>query len=386
MTDEQRLRAALQDAVPEPPPHTGRGASARLRARRNRRRRLVAAGAVVLVLAAAVPLVHALDTGDTDHQALSGAVTGQGSAACKQLDGRNGLGSSVDSRTVNGSTAATWLRSTHSSIDPGLFSPADSVTVCVMYTTLTYAVVVVGPGHRPLLDSKGDYRAVGAVMQPLDQLSKSGAPTTDAPFTCSRRSTDHPVAVSSALPSGAVAARLCYRGGTMFTPRQVLTTSVDSLVRAIDRSPIVYKLPNISCGGSPDSYDYTMVFEYPSGTRTIHEETCRGIAIGPFTRDVPAPALDQRYLALLQQQTDTSTQGPSRHRARPRNTTPHRGWGICVTSWLPGSAQADPPATAASLPRTRWPRCGPGGPAYSQASLRSRAPVVARPQAGRTWP
>jgi hypothetical protein len=311
---EQEMRAAMEAAVPEPPRMPGRGPEARTRARRDRRRRWATAGAVVAAAAVAVPVVRAAGT---RHDAtLPGSFPGQGLAACRKLDGHLGLGSPLDARSVDGATAARWLRQTTGDpvggapIDPADVAAARVVTVCVMARRTVYSVVVMTPGHVPVVDAKGDYQSLGDLMQPLDALWKGGTATTDAAFACPGRSTQPANDVSTSLPTGATAARICYDGDNLYQPRQVLTSRVDDLVRAIDDSSLYYVAPHIACGGTPMSYDYTVVFDYPSGTRTVSEETCRGLAIGPYTREGPAGALDKTFLSMLQRQE--SAEAPAR--------------------------------------------------------------------------
>lgn len=309
---EQQIRDALEAAVPRPPTVPGRGPEARTLARRNRRRRWTTVGAVVVVAGGVVPVVHGLGTHD-DARPLPASGRGHGLAACHELDHHLGLGSAVDTRTVDGPTAAEWLRETSSDavggapIDPADVAGAPVVTVCVMSRQASgYTVVITRPGHVPVVDAKAGYQSIGDVMQPLDQLWKGGSATTDAPFACPGTSTKPANDVSTRLPTGATAARICFDGETLYSPRQVLTTGLDDLVRSINASPLTYAPPGVTCTGTPMSYDYTVVFDYHSGTRSVTQETCRGLAIGPYTRLGPTGELDKTFLSRLQQQESSN--------------------------------------------------------------------------------
>jgi hypothetical protein len=313
MNDHERLRGALQAAVPDPPVESWQGGVARARASRHRRRKLLTAATLVVVATVVTPIALATrSTGPEPSHVSTHVPTGQGLAACRGLDRDLGLGTPIDVRTVDGRTAAEWLRQTTGDpvqgppIDPSQVSGDPTVTVCVTSSKSIYRVVVIRPGARPVVDAKGDYRSIGAVMQPLDELWKGGAETTDAPFSCPGRSTKPTYGVSTSLPNGALGARICFDGDSFYQPRQVLTSGLDDLVRAIDDSPLVYTEPNVECTGTPMSYDYTIVFEYPSGTRAVTQQTCRGLALGPYTREGPTGELDKTFLSLLQRQEAAS--------------------------------------------------------------------------------
>lgn len=82
-------------------------------------------------------------------------------------------------------------------------------------------------------------------------------------------------------------------------PRGVLSLDYsDRLVNTIDKAPLDYVAPNVACGGIPDFRSYSIVFRYPSGTRTATQEECRGLALGPFTRGA-SDALDRQFEQLL---------------------------------------------------------------------------------------
>jgi len=280
---EQQMRQALEAAVPPPPPAPGRGPAARTRARRDRRRRWLTAGAVVVAAAATVPAAQAWhQRSDT----VSGTVThGVGAASCHGLSGIL-PGYLADHRDVDGSAVRTWLRGLGPSVDPAsvVGGPA---TVCVLTSRTAWAVAVTQPDRRPLVVERGaDYRAVIEAMTALDRLATGGARTTSAPLACPRRQDSASQDVSSFLPSGATGVILCYADATLYSPREILRSpGVDALVLAIDRSPLTYVAPNVVCGGTPNFRSYSLVFSYPSGTRTVSMEECRGLAIGAFTRD-----------------------------------------------------------------------------------------------------
>lgn len=234
-------------------------------------------------------------------------VAGQGLAGCQGLHGHLGLGSAIDERTVDGVTAAAWVgRITgylggRSPVDAAQVSGAAAVTVCVMTHGPGQSLVVLAPGLEPVVYPQGGSFLTDALMKPLDQLWHGGAATTDAPFRCPATSTRSVTDVSTSLPTGATAALLCLDGGTLYTPHQVLTTGVDQLVEAIDARPIVYSDRTSTCSLGPGSYDVTLVFEYPTGTRTVSQEACRGLALGPFTR-ANSGQLDLPFLTMLQHQ------------------------------------------------------------------------------------
>lgn len=297
MTDQQRLRDALHAAVPDPPEDPGRGSVARGRARAGRRvRRSVAGAAVVVVAVAGVGIL-------TERQHDSGqTASATGVVACRHLVRAEHAGNYVDSRVVDGPTAAAWLSSIRTEVDPAPYRDDDRVTVCLTFRLRSYATYVVGHSGREERVTTGSYVGQGGaqqVMQNLDRRVTGGRATTDGPFSCSGSRTERFPDVAISLPEGATAARICYRGG-YFTPPQVLTHGVDSLVRAVNAAPISYVAPNVNCSGA-GAPEFTLVFRYPSGTRSVAEETCRGLALGQYTR-ASRTDLEQEFMSLLLQQ------------------------------------------------------------------------------------
>jgi hypothetical protein len=297
MTDQQRLREALHAAVPDAPTESRQGDVIRARARRTRLLRVTAAGALVGVVglaSTALWAAHRHEPGPT--------VTGAGEAACRHLSRQLNAGDYVDSRVVDGSTATAWLSGLNTDVDPAAYRQDQRVTVCVTFPHTSYATYVVGQSGHPERVTAGAYTAPGGVQQVmtrLDRLITGGRTTTTGPFTCSGSPTKTYPDVTSSLPGGAIAARICFGGG-FFTPPQALTSDVGSLVRKVNASAIEYVAPNVSCtgGGEPE---FTIVFRYASGTRSVSEEECRGLAIGRYTRS-GGVNLDRDFMSLLAQQ------------------------------------------------------------------------------------
>lgn len=298
MTDQHDLRDALESLVPDPPPTQEWGAESRGRARRTRVRRIGAVVAAVVVAAVAVPVVRSLVTTESP-AVVSGKVHGTGAPACRQLDHRNRLGQSVDSRVVDGATAAEWLRATGDSTTAQQVADERNVTVCVMFGHRDYAVVVARPGRPAVVLHQGAYPPVAHAMGQLDALAKGGATTSDAPFRCPPPGAAPDRTVRNYLPSGATGLLLCYDTGVLYSPREILdSTGLDRVLLEINRAPITYVAPNVTCGGYADFRPYSLVIRYRSGTRTVSMEECRGLALGVYTRDASAD-LDRTVEHLL---------------------------------------------------------------------------------------
>jgi len=136
------------------------------------------------------------------------------------------------------------------------------------------------------------------VMTKLDTLAKGGAATTGAPFRCPTPGSAPARDVTNDLPSGATGALLCYDLPYFYSPRRVLeSTDLDALLLAVDRAPITYVAPNVTCSGN-GMPTYTLVLRYPSGTRAVSMEECRGLALGPYTRNAPTD-LDRQFERAL---------------------------------------------------------------------------------------
>ncbi len=302
---EQEMRDALEAAVAEPPPSPGRGAAARGRAGTMRRQRITVAAAVVLVVAAASAGLWAIrqpDPGPT--------VTGSGAPACRQLAREVHAGRVDDSQVVDGGTVATWLAGLSTDVDPSRYRDEPRVTVCLTAARVAYATYIIGQGGAFDRVTQGGFNGKHgalATMRALDALRTDGRATSDAPFSCPAASTPQDLGVSSTLPSGAVAARLC-SDGDFYTPSLALTSGVDELIRDINDARLGYTPPNFNCSPYAGAYDYTMVFRYPAGTRTVTYDPCRGMELGQFTRGVPL-TLDQTFLSLLAQQVGSAS-GP----------------------------------------------------------------------------
>jgi hypothetical protein len=315
-------------------------------------------------------------------------VTGTGPAACRQLLHDQHGGRYVDSRVVNGTTAATWLAQVAPDIDPAPYRDDDHVTVCLLSGSPVYATYVVGGSGQDDRVTSGGLEGpggAGEAMAALDRLTTGGRPTTDRPFTCSGPRTEHDPDVTPSLPAGATAARICY-GSEFFTPSQVLTQNVDTLVRAVNAAPMVYSPPDFNCSGAEGDYGFTIVFQYSSGTRTVSEETCRGLAVGRFTREGRV-SLDPLYRSLLAEQIGTAAGSvltppcPKILGDRPQGVGDLReivaarycptragGAGPVLTagqlrqlrawgrSYLGAATEPDDPTGRCSTPATGWPR------------------------------
>jgi hypothetical protein len=290
---EQQMRDALEAAVPQPPRMPDRGSDARRRARYARHRRFALATAAATALVVGVPVARALHH-DTSDQVISSVVThGLGAPACRELSGVL-PGHLADHRSVDGPTVRAWLNRVGSSSDPGSVVTGQA-TVCVFTARTAWGIAVTQPDRHPVVVERDtDYPSVVRAMTALDRLTTGGATTTDAPFACPRSQDPGPQDLSNFLPSGATGVLLCYGDATLYSPRDILgSPGVDALVLAVDRSPLAYVAPNIVCGGITGFRTYSLVFRYPSGTRTVSMEECRGLAIGAFTREAPSD-LDRR--------------------------------------------------------------------------------------------
>jgi hypothetical protein len=309
VTDEQRLHDRLEAAVSLPPDLADGGPRARERWRRNRRRRVGAVVAVAAVVAVGVPALRLVDTrhdtAPTISGTIEGTIQGTGHAACRGVgSGHHDLGDLVDTRVVDSPTATAWLRAVHSSADVGAVAGGRAVDVCLFYGSPGVYTVVAGvPGRSPVVVSRGRFLGTSApitAMQTLDELWSGGATTSDAPFACPSSTAPVDETVSNALPSGSTGALLCYTDGTnLYSPREILSLDdSDRLVTLVDAAKISYTPPNAACGGIAGFRDYSIVFRYPTGTRVVRDEECRGLAIGSYTRQAPHD-LDVRLERLL---------------------------------------------------------------------------------------
>lgn len=293
MNDERGLRDALESLVPDPPSTREWGAESRGLARRTRIRRVEVVVASVVVAALAVPVVRSLAT-DPAPPVVTGTVHGTGQSACRQLDHRDRLGRSVDTRVVDGKTAAAWLRATDHADTASQVAEIRTVTVCVMDRNLHWTVAVARPGRPAVVAHQGDYPSVVDVMTKLDSRARGGETTTAAPFRCPTPGSAPARNVANYLPSGATGALLCYDTPYLYSPRKILdATELDALLLAVDRAPIRYVAPNVTCSGN-GMPTYALVLRYPSGTRTVSMEECRGLALGPYTRNAPTD-LDRQF-------------------------------------------------------------------------------------------
>lgn len=295
MSDQQRLREALQAAVPEPPLDPWRGSDARSRAQRARRRLVSVGGGVlatVVVIGVAIWIAQSREAAPI--------VSASGAPACHQVAREVGTERVDDFRVVDGATAAIWLGRVSTQMDAASYRDDHRVTVCLTASGVHYSVSVVAESGRVSLVRSGAWngkRGVVAAMIALERVRTGGSATTDAPFACPQTSTPNDLDVTSTLPTGATGALLCSDGGG-YVPTQPLTTDVDQLVRAVNAGPLGYTPPNFVCSPYAGAYDYTIVFRYPSGTRTATWNPCRGMLLGSFSRGGPM-RLDQTYLSLL---------------------------------------------------------------------------------------
>jgi hypothetical protein len=227
----------------------------------------------------------------------------------------------VDSRVVDGATASAWLARVAAHIDASAYRNNTRVTACLTSVrNISYLQVIgtTGPPvevvHGALYPAK--YGGLIGDMTLLDRLWKGGKSTTDAPFTCAGSRTERYRDVTTTLPAGATAARICF-DGEFFQPSQTLTQDVDTLVNEVNAAPIEYVSPDFNCSGAEGDYGFTIVFRYPSGTRSVSEETCRGLALGAYTRAARVK-LDPLYLSLLARQVGA---GPGSTAAPPCRTS-----------------------------------------------------------------
>ena len=210
MTDQQRLRDALQDAVPEPPLETWQGTLIRARSHSARRIRMtVAAG-----LAGAVAVAGVAVWASRPHESGSN-VTGSGAAVCHRLLRDAHGGRYVDSRLVDGPTVARWLEQVPLHLDPAKYRHDGRVAVCLASGRTAYVIyILAGHGDDDRVPIYGLLGKGGAAqtMAALDRLRTGGQKTTGAPFTCSGPPTEHYLDVTTSLPEGATAARICFHG------------------------------------------------------------------------------------------------------------------------------------------------------------------------------
>ena len=304
----------------------------------------------VVGLAAAVAAgVTLWPAGSSDVGRVVATTHGDTSHACHQVTHvRHGY--LVDTRTVDGATATAWLEDVDNGVPASPYADARQVPVCLTYTgrTRQYAVYAVdGEGRARLVAQEqprpGELGEAIAAMQSLDSRWKGGAPLTDAPFRCPRAGDPAQDDVTTSLPAGATAVRLCLPG-ISYSPPRPLTTGVDALVSEIDAEPVRFQPSNSTCSGDPSDNSYVLVFRYPAGTRTVSYDTCSGLALGPFHRGAPVD-LDGRLMAQLAQEVGDppgSVPAPSCPRAPVRTPT-----GVGDTR---------------NLVAARWCPAGPGAP------------------------
>jgi hypothetical protein len=382
MSDQSRIREALQAAVPDAPIEPDRAREARVRAERARRQRWVGVVGVALVVAlggAGTWAAHRKDVAPT--------VTGTGEAACRAISRDTpSLGAPIDTRMVDGRTTATWLRDLHSRVDPDRYADARRVVVCVFSGRGgDYSVVAHVARRSPDVVSTGGFDPhVGpmSAMQELDDLWNGGAATTNAPFACPGQTAPAQNAVSNSLPSGATGALLCYDDGTLYSPRVILNSpGVEALLLAVDRAPVIYSAPNVTCGGIVGFREYSIVFRYPSGTRTVSMKMCRGLAIGPFTRNA-RDNLDITFERFLLDQVQAV--GDS-HACRPSPSSRPSGVGdvrhvVAARYCAPGAAGAGYVLGGAQLRTLRtWGQRLLGG-ASTEPEGRCAPPSAERPR------
>jgi hypothetical protein len=276
---------------------------------------MIAGGAAVAVLVGGAGIWTTLhgDTGPT--------VSGTGAAACRALVHQVAVGTTpVDNRVVDGHTAARWLGEIPTPVNPSHYRDDRQVTVCVTSRRTTWATYVVGSGHVEQVTVGGYNQGtsnLASVMSKLDRLRGGGAPTTDAGFSCSGPPTERYPDVTLDLPLGAVAAKICF-DSPFYTPEQVLTRHVDRLVAAVNATPIGYAVPNLNCSVAGGDYGYSLVFQYPDGTRKATAETCRGLIVGQVAR--AGQELDRTFTHMLERQV-LSTQ--TFHPAPVCTASPH---------------------------------------------------------------
>jgi hypothetical protein len=357
MTDQPRLKEALHRAVPEAPAEPDRGRAARSRAARARHARRVTAVAVAAAVSVAGVAIWA-----GRHPEPAAPANGTGEAACRHLADSEPQGRYVDSLVVDGATASAWLARVAPHVDASSYDKDAQVTACLTSAKAVTYLRVIGSSGPPLEVSHGGlypakYGGIVGQLTLLDQLWKGGAATTDAPFSCSGAQTERYPRVATSLPSGALAARICYEGG-FFSPPQTLTRGLASLVHAVNDAPLEYTPPNINCSGAGEP-EFTIVFRFPSGTRSVSEETCRGLAVGSFTRP-GVHNLDQTFMSLLTQQVDVT---PGSVTAPPCQPTSDRPSGVgdprnvVAARFCPSDSSGDRPLDQSQLALLRgWGR------------------------------
>jgi hypothetical protein len=273
-------------------------------------------------------------------------VSGSGAVACRHLVRAVHAGDYVDSRVVDGRTAATWLSRIHTDVDPDRYRDNSQVTICVTYDHSGYATYIVGQSGRQQRVTAGSYVGSGGTQQTMTQLDRlitGGRPTTDAPFSCSGARTARYLDVANSLPDGAIAARICYGGG-FYSPSDVLTHGLDSLINTVNAAPIEYVASNTTCSGAGEP-EFTLVFRYPSGTRSVSEQTCRGLALGQYTRSAHV-TLERTFMSLLAQQRGAT---PRSVAAPPCPSSPDRPEGVGDLRNLVAARYCPPTGSAKAL-------------------------------------
>jgi hypothetical protein len=297
MNDQQRLREALHAAVPDVPIEPGRGVEARDRSARQRRRRRAVSGGVAVAI-----LVGGAGVWTTMRHESRPTFSRTGAAACRALVHQAGAGAPVDSRVVDGPTAARWLGEIPTRVNPSEYRDDRRVTVCVTSRSTTWMTYIVGSGHVEQVTIGGYNQGAGdlaSVMSKLDRLRTGGAPTTDAAFSCAGPVTERYPDVSLNLPPGATAVKICF-DSPFYTPKEVLTQHVDHLVAAVNATRIGYSSPDFNCSVAEGDYGYSLVFRYADGTRRATAEPCRGLMLGQVAR--ASDELDHTFTRLLERQ------------------------------------------------------------------------------------
>jgi hypothetical protein len=143
---------------------------------------------------------------------------------------------------------------------------------------------------------------MAAAMERLGSLQEGQPATvTQTPFTCPHVTDDNAALPGSAtLPLGAIGARIC--DSIVGGPTQILTSGVDDLVRAINAQPLTYSRGS-SCSGA-GSPGYTLVLDYPTGTRVVAGDSCGWFGVGPVQRRELSPTAGQRFLSALRTQEE----------------------------------------------------------------------------------
>jgi hypothetical protein len=229
-----------------------------------------------------------------------------------------------------------------------------------------------GPPERPEGSDASGGSGPATALDGCPPPTESGDP--DPAF-------DQPYAdLPPAVPEDAVAARICAGGGiTSQVPADILTTSVDVLVDAVNA------LPEQERGFCPADLGpgYRILFDYADGSTFLisaHYAGCEDVVVGSGTREHPrSPA--RTFIDLLRAQRAGGRRPTCRRILRTcgatrGSSTPSRPSAEPPTSPPPLSVSTSTPArhstAAPASPRASWRKSSTSSPAPNRGPGSSR--------------